>query len=399
MENLARPANGLAYAYNQSLVAWQSMIQGDVAMAEKMLRNAVSITDEKHGRRSSPACAVAGYLAEILYETNALSDLEQLLAGRLDVMNQMVFFESLIRAYLAGARLRFIAGDTYAAYELLDRLKVYGITKGLKRPVAAALGERIRMELLHGNLANAQVMQQRLDEVALSYEDESTWHSLGNALDIPVTARICRARCAIAAGELPVAVQLLESFSKTPVCTMRIDIAMRVHLLRAIALAGQNKTADAAQALGDTLGLTAPTGMLRVYLDEGKACEMLLKALSARLPHPEPKANELLAHAQSILSAFESYHAQSQRITLPKPENQGQGVPEKLSEREEEVLQLLAQGMPNKRIALMMNISIDTVKWHLKNIFGKLEVTDRQQAIDKAYRTGILAPRALNKTR
>jgi LuxR family maltose regulon positive regulatory protein len=58
--------------------------------------------------------------------------------------------------------------------------------------------------------------------------------------------------------------------------------------------------------------------------------------------------------------------------------------------RERDVLQFLAQGMPNKRIATTMNVSVDTVKWHLKNIFGKLDAADRFQAIDKARRAGLI---------
>ena len=59
-------------------------------------------------------------------------------------------------------------------------------------------------------------------------------------------------------------------------------------------------------------------------------------------------------------------------------------VPERLSAREKDVLNFLVQGMPNKRIATTMNVSIDTVKWYFKNLFSKLEVADRLQAVDKA---------------
>ncbi|NMG42140.1 helix-turn-helix transcriptional regulator [Aromatoleum toluvorans] len=63
----------------------------------------------------------------------------------------------------------------------------------------------------------------------------------------------------------------------------------------------------------------------------------------------------------------------------------------KLSMRERDVLQFLAQGMPNKRIATTMNVSIDTVKWHLKNIFSKLDAADRFQVIEKARLAGLIA--------
>jgi LuxR family maltose regulon positive regulatory protein len=65
-------------------------------------------------------------------------------------------------------------------------------------------------------------------------------------------------------------------------------------------------------------------------------------------------------------------------------------VPERLSAREKDVLNFLVQGMPNKRIATTMNVSIDTVKWHLKNLFSKLDVADRLQAVDKARKFDLL---------
>ncbi|MNV87077.1 Spore germination protein GerE [compost metagenome] len=54
---------------------------------------------------------------------------------------------------------------------------------------------------------------------------------------------------------------------------------------------------------------------------------------------------------------------------------------EPLSDRERDVLGLLAQAMPNKKIALALGLSIDTVKWHLKNIYGKLGVAGRDEAV------------------
>ena len=52
-----------------------------------------------------------------------------------------------------------------------------------------------------------------------------------------------------------------------------------------------------------------------------------------------------------------------------------------LSERERDVLGLLGQAMPSKKIALALGLSIDTVKWHLKNIYGKLGVAGRDEAV------------------
>ncbi|SCU85480.1 hypothetical protein CNECB9_4430001 [Cupriavidus necator] len=59
-----------------------------------------------------------------------------------------------------------------------------------------------------------------------------------------------------------------------------------------------------------------------------------------------------------------------------------------LSEREQEVLGLLAQAMPNKKIARILNVSLDTVKWHLRNVYAKLEVAGRDEAVARLRDAG-----------
>lgn len=389
MENVRAP--NITFAYNRGVIAWTSVIQGDLASAERMLRDAVAITEEKYGRRSIPACAVAGYLAEVLYVTNALDDLEDLLAGRLDVMNRMLFFESLVRAYVMGARVRFVRGDVHGAHDLLDRLKSYGNSKGLVRPVAAAIGERVRMALLQGDRASAQSLQSRLDGIADGYGDESCWPTLGSALEIPLTARLSRIRCMIASGDAAKALQFLDSLARLPVISERFDISIRVHILRAMALESQKEREGAEQEMGDALRLSAWAGVVRSFTDEGKSCEIVLKAISAKLDWGKPDLDGVRIHLDRILASFGSCQQPIPDTGATRREISPEFGSFKLSMRERDVLQFLAQGMPNKRIATTMNVSIDTVKWHLKNIFSKLDAADRFQAIEKARLAGLIA--------
>jgi LuxR family maltose regulon positive regulatory protein len=383
-ENPQQTTWSLTYAWNQALAAWHSMIQGDLAGAEEILRKAVLLADKKYGRRSSPACAPAGYLAELLYEINDLRALDDLLAGRLDVMNQMAFFESLVRAYETGARLRFCRGEVNAAYDLLDQLQMYGTSKGLRRPVAAALGQRVRMALLQGDQAGAFAFQQRLEDIASPYGDEDAWSALGNSLDIPVTARLSRARCALAGGDHANAMKVLNVLRATPVVAARFDMLVRIQLLQAIALGLGKDSGAASRAMHDVLALTARSGMVRVYLDEGAACGELLKQTGAGAG-----SEALASHAGTILAAFGS-GSEPKAAPAVRREAAAEVAHERLSARERDVLQFLVQGMPNKRIATTMNVSIDTVKWHLKNLFSKLDVADRLQAVDKARKINIL---------
>lgn len=380
----------ITFAYNRGISSWISMIRGDFSTAEKMLRDAVARADEKSGRRSIPACAMAGYLAELLYEKNELHDLESLLAGRLDVMNRMIFFESFVRAYVTGAKVRFIRGDVDGAYDLLDRLKSYGNSKGLVRPAALALSERIRMALLQGDKANPQLLQQRLDAMAEPYGAEELWPSLGCAMDVPLTARLSRVRCLIADGDSAGALRLLDSLADLPVISRRFDVSIRLGVLRALALEGQTNRAAALRMITDAVRMSTPVAAIRSFTDEGKSCELLLKAVRIGLDPEPPLGHEVGAHLEQILNSFAPVQPLGTDTGAVRQERLAEFGSYKLSMREKDVLQLLAQGMPNKRIATTMNVSIDTVKWHLKNIFTKLGAVDRLQAIDKARSAGLI---------
>jgi LuxR family maltose regulon positive regulatory protein len=116
----------------------------------------------------------------------------------------------------------------------------------------------------------------------------------------------------------------------------------------------------------------------------------LLELSRTRLAENQAQDEALDRHFGTILASFNPSQQGQREASLHQEEAFANAGPNRLSTRECDVLKLLAQGMPNKRIAATMNVSIDTVKWHLKNIFGKLEVVDRVGAVDKARRAGII---------
>lgn len=72
-----------------------------------------------------------------------------------------------------------------------------------------------------------------------------------------------------------------------------------------------------------------------------------------------------------------------------RPQESATAPTYRLSRRERQILCLLREEMPNKRIALRLNVSVETVKWHLKNLYGKLHVKDRYHAVHRARMLGI----------
>jgi LuxR family maltose regulon positive regulatory protein len=96
------------------------------------------------------------------------------------------------------------------------------------------------------------------------------------------------------------------------------------------------------------------------------------------------------AYVQRLLAAFPV--SESEEDISKKSQVDQSGLIEPLSEREIEVLQLLAKGLTNQVVATRLFISLHTVKAHTRNIYSKLGVNNRTQAVDRARTLGILPP-------
>jgi DNA-binding NarL/FixJ family response regulator len=94
---------------------------------------------------------------------------------------------------------------------------------------------------------------------------------------------------------------------------------------------------------------------------------------------------------KELVVAIRDVHAGRRRVSAQVAESMAvHAVDDRLSEREIEILRLVAEGDPNKQIARALSLSEETVKVHLKNIFGKLDVADRTHAVTVAVRRGII---------
>ena len=133
-------------------------------------------------------------------------------------------------------------------------------------------------------------------------------------------------------------------------------------------------------ALERSLTLAGPRGFIRIYVDEGPPMARLLyEALSRRIA-PDYVRRLLAAFPESEPEPTDPSISRAQESDLIEP----------LSERELEVLQLIAEGLTNPEIASRLFLSLNTVKAHARNIYGKLGVHNRTQAVVRARTLGIL---------
>jgi LuxR family maltose regulon positive regulatory protein len=150
-----------------------------------------------------------------------------------------------------------------------------------------------------------------------------------------------------------------------------------VLVLQAMVLYMQADTSAALTKLEHAVSLAHSEGYLRVFLDEGKPMESLLKMATA-----EWRNRDLLAYARKLLAAFAAASVPPAEAQVPHL-----GI---LSDRELEVLRLMAAGCSNKEIANELVIAIGTAKRHTANIFDKLDVRNRTEAVTKARQLGLL---------
>ena len=131
------------------------------------------------------------------------------------------------------------------------------------------------------------------------------------------------------------------------------------------------------------LELAEPEGCILSFVEEGPAIIPLLQAVAAQATTPD----RLKTYARELLAAFP---AADRAAVSPAPPVAGDQLIEPLSKRELEILQLIGEGCSNQEIADRLVITLHTVKKHSSNIFAKLGVTSRTQAVARARQLQLL---------
>jgi LuxR family maltose regulon positive regulatory protein len=180
-------------------------------------------------------------------------------------------------------------------------------------------------------------------------------------------------------GSISGIVELLERLLKAAEEGGRKGSAIEILVLQAIAHQAQGDLPAALLPLQRALALAEPQGYIRIFLDEGSSMTQLLREASAREIMPD--------YTDKLLAAFEAEEQKSQsKPDLPP----SQVLIEPLSQRELEILKLIAQGLSNREIGERLFLALDTIKGHNRKIFDKLQVQSRTEAIARARELGLL---------
>jgi LuxR family maltose regulon positive regulatory protein len=185
----------------------------------------------------------------------------------------------------------------------------------------------------------------------------------------------------ISQKQLDDADRLLERLLENAKAGDRVYIMIEMRLWRALIFQAKADTVAALAELKLALSLAEPGGLIMIFVSKGKPVAELLEELTEvkKRDHDDAEAGFSLSYAKKLLSVFRA-------STPPKIE----GLMDSISERELEVLYLIAAGLTNREIAEKLFISLNTVKTHTKNINSKLNVNSRTRAIARAKELGLL---------
>jgi LuxR family maltose regulon positive regulatory protein len=189
--------------------------------------------------------------------------------------------------------------------------------------------------------------------------------------------QILHARILLAQGKPEGCLKVARQLQKDAHKLGRNGVVLESLVLQSLASSALGNNELALQILERALSIAEPEEYLRIFLDEGPAMAKLLYQVAQWGIHRE--------YVGYILSLFPPSRDSRQ------PAGDSQQLIEPLSQRELEVLQLLAGGSSNKEVARKLFISLPTVKWHASNIYGKLGVRNRTQAVAKARALGLLS--------
>jgi len=194
--------------------------------------------------------------------------------------------------------------------------------------------------------------------------------------------RIVYARILLTQGRLDEATELLQTICIDAETDGRTSRLIEMLNLQALVFQSDGDIDNAISALERALTVAESGGFVRIFVDEGPPMARLLYEAISREIAPD--------YARRLLAAFQP--VEPVRSSPADAHTFETELIEPLSEREIEVLQLIAEGLTNQEIAARLFLSPHTVKVHARNVNGKLGVHNRTQAVTRARALGLLPP-------
>jgi LuxR family maltose regulon positive regulatory protein len=370
-----------------SYLGRMAVLHLDFVQAEVYFKQAIRYQVE--GRPFSGSDLTLFDLAFLKYEQNDLEQAAAYLEQGLDTNQRSGSIEMRAYGYRLAARLNQLNNHKDAARQYLDKALQLGVDFSLS-PLSLALNAswQVEMALWDANLGEAEAAALHIV------------NSLG-MYSFTFYPELATVKLLLVRGRKKEALDLLEPALRWAELPGWEYPRLQVRVLQALAASAADQ---AHQYLREALCLALPAGAMRTFIDLGTPMELMIADFRLMIEEENSGSGsdaekQLSSFVNQLLSAFphpeQSEPAeQSQIPILQSPIKNHQStinnLIEPLSEREIEVVRLLAAGLSNLEIAHKLYLSPNTLKAHTQNIYDKLDVHSRVQAVNRARELGYL---------
>ena len=348
------------------------MARGHLHEADSILRRALGFAAAR-GDVSLPATGeVQVAMGELLYEWDELDSAEDRLKEGVRLAERTGQLGSQVDGYVSLSRLKQVRGDTDGAVETAQEAERLARSSGVSQFIVEVAAWKSRLHLAQGELAAAT---SELERVGMGDDDPVFVREIEQS---------ARARLLIAQGEHDEALRLLADLREAAQAAGRIGREIEILTLQALTLRAKGEKERAVNTLTQALALGEPEGYVRTFVDEGpKMAVLMSEVLEVQQRGQMYPPNRVSAHYLRKLRA--ALEQEAPDLASPSAE-----LPEPLSERELEVLTLVAAGETNQEIAGELFVAKSTVKTHIKNIYRKLDTHNRTQALARARELNLI---------
>ena len=364
LEQAIRDANS-PYISASSLghLGYQLQEEGQLHHALEIYQQALRILPE--GRMSAPLWLAYLGVAEVQREWNRLEKAEHAAHQSLKSGHESSSPGALLDINVIRAMIKHAQGCTDEALALLRQEEMIGHQKQFAVAVNVTKAYQALLEVRRGNMQAALLWMQDFEQQMTNYP-----LNMRNEREYRILARVQLASGKYAEAEA-VLTQLLTSAQEEG----RMRAVIKTMALQALVFQAQGATERAINKIIQALTLAEPEGYVLTFTEEGAEMTRLLKRV-------------LIAQRTEVLSL--RIAPEYLQLLLDASANDEPASNALLSEREQEILRLIASGLSNQEIADTLVIAMSTVKWHVRQIFNKLNVNSRTQVLARARELSLL---------
>ncbi|MBL8270342.1 MAG: hypothetical protein JNL55_28340 [Steroidobacter sp.] len=355
-------------------------LAGKTSAARAMLEQGRDEGVKYSGRFSSATAVCSLPLAELVYENNELDFAAQLIDEAMPSAVGFGFVDQLVSALTTQAKLHHARRDVTAALQTLDDGMAIAVERELERLKLALIAERVRL-LIETGRADDAIRYAAAQGIAATDRAPTPGDAVTSRDEYRAMIWVRVAQASDHLFEAATVARQWRSF-----CAARGAILSLIRwdiLLACLHFTSGNKLA-AQRALREALTHGVNVRSLRSFIDEGAIMRTLLESVeSTDSNHPtDAFADELLA----VLDGGD----RAARAT-PADSTSDEGLYGRFSEREREILTLVASGLRNKEVAERLGMTEGTIKWYLQQVYDKIGTRRRQRAVERARQFGLIA--------